>query len=108
MTSSSGWLRSNILYDTLSEAPSPGSPLEAVCAFVFVHRQKAEFLKYKALVQSTISSDNKEATQELLDSLHNEMFPDVEVRKCQQTETARKIMERQMAKGPELVHALNP
>jgi len=106
MTSSSGWLRSNILYDTLNEAPVPGSPLEAVCAFVFVHRQKAEFLKYKSLVQSTVTSDNKEAAQGLLDALHNEMFPDVEVKKSKDSEVAKRIMERQMARGPELVQSL--
>jgi hypothetical protein len=106
MTSSSGWLRSNILYDTLSETPPPGSPLEAVCASVYTRRQKAEFLKYKTLVQATVTSDNKDSTQKLLDSLHNEMFPDVEVRKADQSEIAKGIMERQLAKGPELVQTL--
>jgi hypothetical protein len=106
MTSSSGWLRSNILYDTLSDTPPPGSPLEAVCASVFVHRQKAEFLKYKTLVQATVTPENKDATQELLDTLHNEMFPDVEVSKANQSEIAKGIMERQLAKGPEFVQVL--
>jgi hypothetical protein len=106
MTSSSGWLRSNILYDTLTEAPSPGSPLEVVCAFVFVQRQKADFLKHKSLVQASVSTENRDAVQDLMDALHKEMFPDVEVQKCQQAEVARRIMERQLAKGPELVQPL--
>ena len=106
MTSSAGWLRSNILYDTLTETPSPGSPIEAVCAFVFVQRQKADFLKHKCLVQAAITSDNKDSVQELLDTLHKEMFPDIEVRKSERSEVAKKIMERQLAKGPELVKAL--
>jgi len=106
MTSSAGWLRSNILYDTLTEAPAPGSPLESVCAFVFVQRQKADFLKHKCLVQSCVVSENKEAVQELLDTLHIEMFPDVEVKKSEHSQVAKKIMERQLARGPELVHAL--
>lgn len=107
MTSSSGWLRSNVLYDTLTEAPSPGSPLETVCAFVFVQRQKANYLKTKALIQASVTPENKDATQEILDELHKEMFPDVEVKKCQQSEAAKRIMERQLAKGPEVVTPLS-
>ena len=106
MTSSAGWLRSNILYDTLTETPSPGSPLESVCAFVFVQRQKADFLKHKCLVQACVTTDNKDSVQEMLDQLHKEMFPDVEVRKSEHSQIAKKIMERQMARGPELVQAL--
>ena len=106
MTSSAGWVRSNILYDTLKEVPPIGSPLETVCAYVFVHRQKAEYLKYRTLAQAQVNSGNKESVQESLDSLHAEMFPDVKTLNNSRSVKAKEIMERQLAKGPELVQTV--
>ena len=94
MTSSTGWFRANLVYDTLTDAPSPGSPLEAVCAFVFMSRQRASFLQTKATLQASVTDESKESVQELLDALHDAMFPyEKQEKKCQ-AEESRKIMER--------------
>lgn len=97
MTSSTGWIRANLVYDTLKEPPSPGSPLEAVCAFVFLARQRAEYIKHKAIVQASVTSSTKEAAQEIMEDLHAEMFPDAKREKAWQRERAMEIMERHSA-----------
>ena len=103
MTSTSGWFRSNIIYDTLSSPPPRGSHLEAICAYVFTQRQHAEFLKYKVVAQSLVNSDNSEHVQKVVDDLFDGMFPYKEEERCHTAEEARKFLERQLAKGPEVV-----
>lgn len=107
MTSTSGWFRSNVIYNTLRDPPPVGSHLEAICAFVFSQRQQAEFLKYKLLAQSTVNSDNSEHVQKVLDELYSGMFPYKENEQWQTAEEARKFLERQLAKGPEQVFKLS-
>jgi hypothetical protein len=98
MTSAEGWFRANFVYDTLSEPPSPGSPLEAVCAFVFMSRQRTSFLTTKAHLQANATPEAEKALQEILEDIHDAMFPyEKQERECQTT-TARQIMER--FKGP--------
>lgn len=97
MTTSTGWIRANLVYDTLKDPPSPGSPLEAVCAFVFLTRQRADFIKHKAMVQSGVSESTKEAAQKLMEELHENMFPDQKRNKEWQKEQAMKIMEKHSA-----------
>jgi hypothetical protein len=98
MTSSTGWFRANFVYDTLQEPPTPGSPLEAVCAFIFMSRQRVSFLTTKAYLQAYATQDSEKALQESLDAIHDAAFPyEKQERECQQT-TAREIMER--FKGP--------
>tara|TARA_Y100000034_G_C6669341_1_gene293751 strand:- start:76 stop:399 length:324 start_codon:yes stop_codon:yes gene_type:complete len=96
MTSTAGWARSNILYDTLVDTPVPGSPLESVLAFVFMSRQRAEFIKTKAMLQALATKDTKEATEELLESLHEYMFPDIKEKKWKERTKAREVMEKHM------------
>lgn len=96
-----------MIYDTLSSPPPVGSHLEAVCAFVFTQRQHAEFLKYKVIAQSLINSDNSEHVQKAVDALFDGMFPYKEEERCQTAEEARQFLERQLAKGPEVVTAVN-
>lgn len=92
MTSSTGWFRANFVYDTLKEPPSPGSPLEAVCAFIFMSRQRASFLTSKALIQAAVTEETKDAVQELLDGLHDAMFPYEKQEKACEAEKTEKIM----------------
>ncbi len=94
MTSSTGWVRANLVYDTLKDPPVPGSPLEAVCSFVFVTRQRADFLKYKALAQAGVSENNQESIQKVLEELHENMFPDQKQEKICQQDRARQLMEK--------------
>ena len=94
MTTSTGWVRANLVYDSIKEAPVPGSPLEAVCSFVFVSRQRAEFLKYKALAQAGVTDKNKDSIQGVLEELHENMFPDQKQEKLCQANRAREIMEK--------------
>jgi len=97
MTTSTGWIRANLVYDTLKEPPSPGSPLEAVCAFVFLARQRAEYIKQKVIVQASVTESTKDAAQEIMEDLHAEMFPDAKREKAWQREKAMEIMERHSA-----------
>ena len=97
MTTSTGWIRANLVYDTLREPPSPGSPLEAVCAFVFLARQRADYIKHKVIVQASVSESTKDAAQEMMEDLHAEMFPDSKREKAWQREKAMEIMERHSA-----------
>ena len=103
MTSTSGWFRSNLIYNTLNTPPPVGSHLEAICAFVFAQRQKAEFIKFKLLAQSTATSDNSEHVQKVLDELYSSMFPYKENEQWQKSVEAKKFLERQLAKGPEAI-----
>jgi hypothetical protein len=97
MTTSAGWIRANLVYDTLKDPPSPGSPIEAVCAFVFLSRQRADFIKHKAVVQASIREETKEAAQTLIEELHENMFPDKKRDKEWQKEQAMHIMEKHSA-----------
>lgn len=107
MTSTSGWFRSNLIYDTLKAPPEKGSHLEAVCAHIFTYRQQAEFLKHKLIAQSLINSDNSEPVQKTLDLLFSEMFPYEEKQQEDRSKDALEFLERQLAKGPEKVTPLN-
>ena len=94
MNTSNGWVRANLLYDNLKDVPAPGSPLEAVCAFVFVTRQRAEYVKTKLLAQALHTKENADAIQDLLASLHHFMFPDVRKKEANDKEKMRELMER--------------
>lgn len=107
MTSSSGWFRSNLIYDTLKSPPEKGSHLEAMCAYVFTHRQQSEFLKHKLIAQALINSDNSEPVQKTLDLLFSEMFPHEKGEEKSRAKEALEFLERQLAKGPEKVTPLN-
>ena len=94
MTTSTGWVRANLVYDSIQEPPVPGSPLEAVCSFVFVSRQRAEFLKYKALAQAGVNENNKDSIQGVIEELHENMFPDQKQDKICQADKTRELMEK--------------
>lgn len=94
MNTSNGWIRANLLYDNLKDVPAPGSPLEAICAFVFISRQRADYIKTKILAQALSNKDNAEPIQDLLSSLHNFMFPDVLKAEETKKKDMKELMER--------------
>lgn len=98
MTTSQGWIRANILYDSSHDPPSPGSPLEAVLAFVFTTRQRASYLQSKLIAQAMVNENNKDAVQEALTQLHEYTFPDMKEERIWRENKAKEILERQQ--GP--------
>lgn len=100
VTSHVGWARSNILYNTLKEPPTPGSPLEYVILQVFYLRQAAEFQKYRLVAQSSLSPETSESSKDALKDLLSSMFPYRESEERDRSAQALRIFERQIAAGP--------
>lgn len=100
MTSQIGWARSNILYDTLKEPPTPGSPLEFVTLQVFSLRQSAEYQKYRLVAQSSLSAGTSDAAKDALKDLFAAMFPHKQQEQENTNKVAMRILENHIRSGP--------
>jgi hypothetical protein len=98
-----GWVRANLIYDTLKSPPLIGSPLEAICMFVFTARQKAKYSELLCTIQPHITKENIDPLKKLLDMYERELFPFKEKTEWQDKKEIAQIMEREMQKGPIVV-----
>lgn len=108
LKSPTGWARANLVYNTLKAPPTPNTPLELICIYVFHARQRAEYLRTLLLTPSPGTEDAAKAKGELVRSLSAEMFPYQEQVSTQESRNVVEIMERIAAQGPEYVTPLRP
>ncbi len=108
MTTPAGWVRANILYDSLSKPPKPGSPLESVCAFVFTMRQSQEFQKTRAFLQGLLRSENEDAVKKVLKDFQASMFPHEGIMQWDSKPLMQEILTRELSKGPLVVSPIKP
>lgn len=81
----------------------PGSPLEAVCMYVFNARQRAEFLKTILVAPPITSEKQKQTYTEVLDEYVKEVFPYQERLQWKNSTQIQQILEKELEKGPLLV-----
>jgi hypothetical protein len=103
VTSPLGWVRANLIYDTLKAPPLVGSPLEVICMFVFSARQRAKYTEMLCSLQPHLTKDNVEAVKKLLDLYEQELFPFKEKKEWQDKKEIANIMEKEMQRGPIVV-----
>tara|TARA_B100000214_G_C23966018_1_gene627742 strand:- start:878 stop:1162 length:285 start_codon:yes stop_codon:yes gene_type:complete len=89
----------------MQEPPRPGSPLEALCMYVFNARQRAEFLKTVLTAPPVTSEKQKENYTNILNEYVKEVFPYQEELKWKNTEKISQILDKELQKGPLVVQA---
>jgi len=100
-----GWARSNFIYDTLKEPPALGSPLEAICMYVFNARQRSKFLETILLMTPASSEEQRNHKNTIIDDYMKEMFPYQAQEKAKDSKDISKILDKELSKGPILVQA---
>jgi len=99
-------VRANFVYDTLQHPPPPGSPLEAVCMFVFNCRQREKYVHTVLSTQPRVTQENYESLKKLMDAYEKELFPYSESEKSKESTSLVEVMERESRKGPMRVEAV--
>ena len=89
-----------MIYDTLTQPPVPGSPLESIMVYVFNSRQRAEYLRTLLTLKSATTQEQVTAIKELLENYTSELFPYEEKNKWLESEEIQKVLQREMEKGP--------
>jgi hypothetical protein len=73
LSTTEGWAKANIVYDTLSEPPAPDSPLEAICMYIFNQRQLEKITHAKLMSMSSFQNDK--GAQEVLSKYIDLLLP---------------------------------
>jgi hypothetical protein len=98
-----GWVRANLIYDTLKTPPLIGSPLEVICIAVFTARQRAKYTEMLCSLQPHLTKENVDAVKKLLDAYEQELFPFKEKKEWDDKKQITEIMEKEMQRGPIVV-----
>ena len=89
-----------MIYDTMSQPPAPGSPLEAVMVYVFNARQRADYIKTLLVMRPAKNEEQVSALKELLKSYTSELFPYEEQNKWLESAQIQEVLQRELEKGP--------
>ena len=91
-----------MLYDRVGGMPDPGSPMEILYMVLWRMRQQIEFQKSRAVIQSLMSQQNVqgEAIEKAFEDLRNAFFPFEQGQKEAEVDTLKKVMFREIARGP--------
>lgn len=106
LRSPTGWARANIVYNTLRAPPTPNTPLELICIYVFHARQRAEYMRTLLTLPASQTEEAAKAREELVHALSAEMFPFQEQTRAREAQDVAALMERIVARGPEVVTPL--
>jgi hypothetical protein len=82
--------------------PDPGSPMEILFMVLWRMRQQTEFHKSRAVIQALMSQEGVEgeAVEKAFEDLRNAFFPFEESMKAEQDKKFRKILFKELARGP--------
>ena len=91
-----------MLYDRMEGMPEPGSPMEILFLVLWRMRQQIEFHKSRVVVQSLLSQEgvSGESIEKAFEDLRNAFFPFEENAKSAEEEKLRKVLYRELARGP--------
>lgn len=94
-----GWARANLLYDTISSPPDPGSLKEAVCVLVQRGRADQEFFKTAALL-SEVGSKGRE---EYFEQYKHALFPYVAKAAAKESARQKALLDHFYLAGPIMI-----
>lgn len=106
-----------MVYETMTEPPAPGTPLESLMLMVWRMRQDIEMQKTRSVVNAVIAAasaqgENAEsANKTLADSwqdLLDEMYPYQKGQRVKTDQAAIEFLKREAARGPLKVTPLQP
>lgn len=103
-----GWARSNVLYDTISEAPKPGSPVESLLILVWQMRQEIEFHALRVLVQGAVDPDQGKSTIEAWGEFGEHFYPYLKNHQKRSDQIALESLYKEIKKGGLKVIPLSP
>jgi hypothetical protein len=96
-----GWARANMMYDTMSSPPRPGSLLEILFVMVQMRRDVVRLMETRAVVQALRdNSDEGEATQSAFDDYRYAVMPYLVGEKKAEERRIMEIMSREFTAGP--------
>lgn len=101
-----GWARSNLIFETLSEPPKPGTPLESLMLLVWRMRQDVRQYETRALVHAILAAapeaDEKthKNMQDAWKDYTEELFPFQRGQRRNENEAAVDYLKREVARGP--------
>jgi hypothetical protein len=98
-----GWALANMWYDTMSDRPPPGSPLETLLTLVLVGRKNADLRAIRALVQSTLPAGKEgDPAIKAFKDYHDNLLPFLSRAEDLEKEEARKRLE-EFVKGHAII-----